>query len=673
MGVGVQIWRLGTENVLGDPMVASHDLLLVLVSVCVACLAGFTALSVVERMVATRRPEARRWWLASGALAMGCAIWAMHFTGMLACAMGASVRYDPGVTLLSLVPAMLGSAAALRTMARPAPSRRHVLTGGLLLAAGIGCMHYTGMEAMRMGAELRYEPSLFAASLVVAYLLATAALSVRFVLPDGRMPGRLPAPARRILSAVLMGLAVTGMHYTAMAAARFYPGPPLPEAGTAIPTYALAFGVCMVTLAVLALVSAGAMIDRRLEAAGEAARASAEWAQTILDAAYDAILTLDKEGAVQSFSRRAEAIFGYAAGEIIGRSVRTLLPPEVFSGDQQLHERFGGTDENDLDGVSHRVPALAKDGTVVFVEFGMSVLLSDAGPLYVVSVRDISEQQRLEQELARAQKLESVGQLAAGIAHEINTPIQFVGDNLQFLRDGFASVAGVLDAQDAVLAGSGPDGAPPGAVDKLRDAADEADLEFLRAEIPTALAQSLEGVGHVARIVSAMRDFSHAGGRTRALADLNRAVENTLTVTRNLWKEVAEIETDLDPDLPQVACDVSEIHQVLLNLVTNAAHAVADANRERGETAGRIRVATAQADRAVEIRVADTGTGIPEAARARVFDPFFTTKDVGSGTGQGLAIAHDLITRKHGGQIDFETEAGRGTTFVIRLPLGEPA
>ncbi|HLO67854.1 MAG TPA: ATP-binding protein [Holophaga sp.] len=278
-----------------------------------------------------------------------------------------------------------------------------------------------------------------------------------------------------------------------------------------------------------------------------------------------------------------------------------------------------------------------------------------------ITARVVAEQERLslEVQLRQAQKLEAIGQLAAGIAHEINTPTQYVGDNLKFLLDAFRDLQGALDAWEAQASG-----ALGGAEARL--AREEADLPYLRDEIPRALEQSLEGIARVTRIVKAMKDFSHPGGETMVEVDLNRSIESTVTVCRHEWKYVADIVLDLDPALPRVLCHPGEINQAVLNLVVNAAHAIADGSP--GGAKGTITVTTAHRDGWAEIRVRDTGTGIPESVRARIFDPFFTTKEVGRGTGQGLAIVHNVAVERHGGTVAFETEMGRGSEFILRIP-----
>jgi signal transduction histidine kinase len=271
----------------------------------------------------------------------------------------------------------------------------------------------------------------------------------------------------------------------------------------------------------------------------------------------------------------------------------------------------------------------------------------------------------MEVELRHAQKLEAVGLLAAGIAHEINTPVQFVGDSLQFLRGGFQDLLQLLADYRGALATA--DGSERAAVEtRLSEADETADLAYLRDEIPEALDRALDGIHRVAGIVKAMKQFGHPDGRAKCPADLNEALQNTLVVARNEYKYVATVETDLEP-MPLVPCHVGDLNQVFLNLIVNAAHAVADVVGRSGET-GVIRVRTRDDGEHVVVSVEDTGPGIPVELQNRIFDPFFTTKSVGKGTGQGLAIARSIVVDKHAGSLSFETSDGRGTTFYVRLP-----
>jgi signal transduction histidine kinase len=278
---------------------------------------------------------------------------------------------------------------------------------------------------------------------------------------------------------------------------------------------------------------------------------------------------------------------------------------------------------------------------------------------WLVAVDDITERRLFEYQSAQAQKLESIGQLASGIAHEINTPIQYVGDNGKFLEQAFKELLAALDDPSLPRRGT-----------EFETGASDASLEYLRDEVPKAIEQLLEGVDRVARIVRAMKEFSHPDSTEKTLIDLNRAIESTAVVSRNEWKYVAELETNLDPSLPLVNAFPGEINQVVLNLIVNAAHAIQAVVRDCPGTKGKIAVATRRTGDFAEVSIRDSGTGIPSAIQSRVFDPFFTTKEVGKGTGQGLFIAHTVVVKKHGGTIHFETEEGKGTTFVVRLPLG---
>jgi PAS domain S-box-containing protein len=287
----------------------------------------------------------------------------------------------------------------------------------------------------------------------------------------------------------------------------------------------------------------------------------------------------------------------------------------------------------------------------------------------IVTYEDVTERKQLEIELRQAQKLEAVGQLAAGIAHEINTPIQFVGDNTRFFRNSFDSLAKLISSYDKlreVAAGK----VEAESLEDVAAARDEADWDYLKTEVPKAIEQTLDGVDRVARIVRAMKEFSHVDrSGKKAAADLNRALESTLVVARNELKYVADVVTEFG-NIPLVMCQLGDLNQVFLNLFVNAAHAIEDVVRGTGRK-GTIRVRTWEEKDHVVVSVSDTGTGIPEAVRQKIFAPFFTTKEVGKGTGQGLALARSVIDR-HSGSLTFETEVEKGTTFFVRLPVSPP-
>jgi signal transduction histidine kinase len=292
---------------------------------------------------------------------------------------------------------------------------------------------------------------------------------------------------------------------------------------------------------------------------------------------------------------------------------------------------------------------------------------------------DVTDQRRLENDLAQAQKLESVGRLAAGVAHEINTPVQFVSDSVHFVREAMEDLTEIVDkyrelrnaTQDPNQDGAGVRAAAKAA----EDAEDEADLDYILENAPVALDRARDGLGRVAAIVRSMKEFAHPDRKEMAQTDINQAIASTLVIASNEYKYVAEVETRF-AELPLVNCYAGEINQVVLNLVVNAAHAIGDVVRDcqsAGTPAkGLITVSTRVLDDSIEIAISDTGKGIPVEVRSRIFDPFFTTKEVGKGTGQGLAIARAVVADKHRGTLHFETEVGKGTTFFIRLPIAGP-
>jgi signal transduction histidine kinase len=290
--------------------------------------------------------------------------------------------------------------------------------------------------------------------------------------------------------------------------------------------------------------------------------------------------------------------------------------------------------------------------------------------------RDVSEQKRADVErqlmdlqLRQAQKMEAIGQLAAGIAHEINTPTQYVGDNTRFLKDAFKNITAALNGYTELIGAAKQNAVTPELIARAEEIVRVNDLEYHFEQIPAAINETLEGVERVANIVRAMKEFSHPGGREKTTADLNKAIESTVTVARNEWKYVADMVLELDPGLPLVPCFISEFNQAILNLVVNAAHAIGGVSRARPMPKGRITIRTRRDGDHVEVRVSDTGTGISEEHRPRIFEPFFTTKDVGKGTGQGLTVVYSSIVKKHRGTVTFETETGKGTTFILRLPV----
>lgn len=397
-----------------------------------------------------------------------------------------------------------------------------------------------------------------------------------------------------------------------------------------------------------------------------ALRASEERYRELIENAGDVFYATDLEGRLTSLNRTGERVTGYAKEELLGQELSRLLPPEYRELEQRSRKYLLRGDELP----PFELEFLTKDGRRRTLEVHKRLMTEDGTPVGIQAIaRDITAKKLLEVELNQAQKLESVGRLAAGIAHEINTPIQFIGDNTHFLQDSFNSLLAMMKEYQALREAVESATISKNLLEEIRQAEAEADVPYLSEEVPKAIAQTLEGVDRVATIVRAMKEFAHPDTRQKSAADLNRAIKSTLTVARNELKYVADVETDLG-DLPPVVCNISDLNQVFLNLLVNAAHAIREVVREGTDAKGKIRVRTRREGNTVLIAISDTGCGIPENIRGRIFDPFFTTKEVGRGTGQGLSIARSVVVEKHGGSLTFETEPGKGTTFFVRLPIG---
>lgn len=388
------------------------------------------------------------------------------------------------------------------------------------------------------------------------------------------------------------------------------------------------------------------------------------------------VFITDTDGRIQYINQRFTQMSGYREDEVIGKTADVLrseqTPASIYE-DFWTSIKSGGEWRGEI--CDRR-----KDGSEYWVRASISPVHTENGEIthFVAMHEDITDRKKseeetaaLERELMNASKLEAVGQLASGIAHEINTPTQYISDNLRFMSDAYGDMSSVITDYLKLGQTSPQD---QGFSDKLQEVAqkaEEADIDYLLKEIPQALTQALEGTEQVARIVLAMKEFSHPTSKESGDADINKMIENTIMVSRNEWKYVAELVADLDPELPLVRCQAGELNQVLLNLIVNAAHAIEEtfAKQKNQKDQGRITVTTRQDGKWAEIRVSDTGSGIPQDIRDQIFNPFFTTKEVGKGTGQGLSISHDIIVKKHHGAITFETEEDKGTTFIIRIPV----
>ena len=408
---------------------------------------------------------------------------------------------------------------------------------------------------------------------------------------------------------------------------------------------------------------------QRMKAEAELRTAHAE-AEQLLSSISSILIGVDEQGRVTRWNTAASSTFGIRPKDALGKQFTALgvswEQPGVY---EQLRSIALTGKSSRLDDVTIR----CEDGENKVLGLAANPIRGERGQLgaFVLLGVDITHRRQLEDQLRQAQKLEAIGQLAAGIAHEINTPTQFIGDNLRFLQESWQKVDKLLSVASKLSQPEEANQVSPGLSAELQSASADAEPEYLLHEVPKALEQSLDGVQRVSQIVQAMRDFSHPGSAEKQSADINRAIEAAVTVSRNAWKYVADVKLNLDPNLPLVQCMIGQIQQALLNLLINAAQAIEEKTGKNSLEKGTIYVSTRQAGSAVEIRVEDTGAGIPEEIRNRVFEPFFTTKVVGKGTGQGLALVHTVVVKRHSGSLWIESPPGKGAAFVLQIPLGD--
>jgi PAS domain S-box-containing protein len=380
------------------------------------------------------------------------------------------------------------------------------------------------------------------------------------------------------------------------------------------------------------------------------------------------LIGLSKENEIVFWNQMAEKVFETDAADVMG------LPLNQCGVDCDWDNVFTGISQSRItrqpirmDDIEFRRP----DGEQRFLGITIQPLNGDDDNNWGIAIMgaDITDRKKLEAQRQQSQKMEAIGQLAAGIAHEINTPTQFVGDNTRFFQDAFDDLIDIIKIYKELLEASKSGSLTDELIQSAEERIEEFDLDYLEEEIPVAIRHTLKGVGRIAKIVQAMKIFAHPGGEEKEPADINKEIEKTITLSRNEWKYVAELTTDFDESLSFVPCFQAELNQVILNLIVNAAHAIADVNKDNQTQMGTIRISTRREGNWAKIYINDTGSGIPEEIRHKIFDLFFTTKGPGKGTGQGLAISHSVIVEKHKGTITLESREGKGTTFIISLPL----
>jgi len=663
------------ENLL-QTVSTTYDPLWVGFSIVIAIFAAYTALD-FARYVTKTQATTYRFWLACGAMSMGIGIWSMHFVGMMAYQLPLPVQYDVPTTLLSLLVAIAVSCFALFVISRDIMNMIRLTWGGILMGLGIAAMHYSGMAAVRVDGEIHYQTGLLVLSIGVAIVVSMVGLWLAFRLRDDNTRSLF---WQKIASAIVTGFAIAGTHYTGMAATLVRTARTDLALTSAISDHSwLVISISAATLLLLILSLVAIRVDQVITTQNEALQVSNLRNQQIMDNAAEVIVTINDMGIIESFNRSGERVFGYRPDEVVGRNVSCLMPePHAGQHDAYLERYKKGEHNNILGKGARELVALHKNGTVFPIDLSVSAMqVGDQGAHYIGLIRDISERKKTQEalkknhddlqtahqnlqetheQLLQSEKMASIGQLAAGVAHEINNPVGYIASNIKTMSQYVGNICTLLDSYEKIETFVAGD---PDALQAVLKEKEALDLEYVKEDMQDLLNETQEGLSRVKTIVQDLKDFSHVDAGAWQAVDLHRGLDSTLNIANNEIKYCAEV-VKVYGDLPLVECLASQINQVFMNMLVNAAHAI--------EGRGTITIRTDSEDGWAWIEFSDTGKGIEAAHLRKIFDPFFTTKPVGKGTGLGLSLSFGII-KKHGGTIDVKSEVGQGTTFRITLPL----
>ena len=654
----------------------TYEPLWVVFSIIIAILASYAALE-FSSYVTNTSDTSYKFWLICGAICMGIGIWSMHFVGMLAFKLPTSVNYDIPITLLSLLVAMGSSGFALFVISRYRMSGLRLINSGVIMGLGIAAMHYAGMAAMTIDASMSYQQDLLLVSILFSIVVSVIALWLAFRLRNRKKQSQL---WKKLISSVVMGFAITGMHYIGMAATEFRASQPALILTSATPTDTwLVTTIAIAALVLLILSLIAIRVDQYITQQADALNISQMRNKQIMDNAADTIVTINGHGIIQTFNHAGEIIFGYRADEIIGRNISCLMPePDRAKHDNFLRDYITGSQRNIVGKGAREIIAQHKNGTTLLMELSVSEMqLVDDTRMLIGIMRDISDRKRNEealtlshiqlqeahnklqethQQLLQSEKMAAIGQLAAGVAHEINNPIGYVSSNMGTLQNYISSLTTLLDDYEKLEFMVDEDNH---ALKHIQARKDNLDISFLRRDIFELLAESKDGISRVKGIVQDLKDFSHIDENEWQQADLHKGLNSTLNIVNNEIRYHTKVIKEYG-DIPLIECMPSQLNQVFMNLLVNAAHSITEQ--------GTITIRTGTTDDHVWIKFSDTGSGIQSSHLQRIFDPFYTTKPVGKGTGLGLSLSYGII-KKHGGKIEVNSEVNKGTTFCILLPI----